>query len=36
MELFKIDLGNKPYGFVKHCKINEPEFVEPYWNKTLN
>ena len=36
MDLFLIDLENNPYGFVEHCKLNEPEHVDSYWNITLN
>ena len=35
MELFSIDLERKPYGFVKHCKINDPPHLDTYWERTL-
>lgn len=34
-ELFDIDLNNKPYGFVSHCRILDTFFIVDFWKDIL-
>ncbi|CDW78121.1 udp-glucose:glycoprotein glucosyltransferase [Stylonychia lemnae] len=34
-ELFEVDLMDKPYGFVSHCRLLQTYFISQYWKQLL-